>query len=558
LQQHFDIQKNTISFDFDNYDPTQTLIIDPSLEWATYYGGGDGEYQSSCAVDGFGNVYLAGKTQSSNNISENGHLNTFGGDDDAFLVKFNALGIREWGTYYGESGQDFPSSCAVDGSGNVYLAGWTTSISSISENGHQNTFGGGYHDAFLVKFNSAGVRQWGTYYGGSDYDYARSCSTDNAGNVYLVGYTNSTSSIASNGHQNIIGVFQDAFLVKFNSAGVREWGTYYGGSAGDYGYSCAVDDSGRVYLAGYTSSSTDIAENGHQNIKWGSFDAFLVQFNASGVRQWATYYGGSVDDYGYSCAVDGSGYVYLAGYTQSTNAVAANGHQNTYGGGNYDAFLVKFNSSGVREWGTYYGENGYEVGFSCAVDNSSHVYLTGITSSLSGIAANGYQNTYSGNIDAFLVKFNSSGVRELGTYYGGSDEDFGRSCALDVSGNVYLAGETNSTMDISFNGYQNSFGGGSYDAFLVKFEGNNLSTTIKTIQSEDLITLFPNPTSGLININKIPQDAQELKIYNALGQMVYSSNVLFKEIDLSLQPKGLYFITLNTSNKVYTHSFIKQ
>jgi hypothetical protein len=86
----------------------------------------------------------------------------------------------------------------------------------------------------------------------------------------------------------------------------------------------------------------------------------------------------------------------------------------------------------------------------------------------------------------------------------------------------------------------------------------SVALDLNLIDNPQEVFLYPNPTNGLININNIPQDAQELKIYNALGQMVYSSNVLLKEIDLSLQPKGLYFITLNTSNKVYTHSFIKQ
>ncbi len=100
---------------------------------------------SSCAVDGSGNVYLAGST----------HLplycfwrasKYFGGGYDAFLVKFNPAGVRQWATYYGGNGDDKVTSCTVDGSGNVYLAGdtyTTTSTSSIADGGHQNTYGGG-------------------------------------------------------------------------------------------------------------------------------------------------------------------------------------------------------------------------------------------------------------------------------------------------------------------------------------------------------------------------------------------------------------------------------
>jgi hypothetical protein len=123
--------------------------------------------------------------------------------------------VRLWGTYYGGSEDDHGRSCATDGSGNVYLAGWTSSANAIASGGYQN-YGGGYSDAFLVKFNTNGVRQWGTYYGGSNFDILYSCTTDSIGNVYLAGETGSTNSIASGGHQNTHGgVYSDAFLVKF-------------------------------------------------------------------------------------------------------------------------------------------------------------------------------------------------------------------------------------------------------------------------------------------------------------------------------------------------------
>jgi len=115
----------------------------------------------------------------------------------------------------------------------------------------------------------------------------------------------------------------------------------------------------------------------------------LVKFNASGVRQWATYCGGADDDYGNSCAVDGSGNVYLAGFTNSTAVIGSGGHQNTYGGGINDAFLVKFDTSGVRQWGTYYGGTAGDVGYSCAVDASGNVYLVGSTISNTAIATGG-------------------------------------------------------------------------------------------------------------------------------------------------------------------------
>jgi hypothetical protein len=197
-------------------------------------------------------------------------------------------------------------------------------------------------DAFLVKFDTAGTRLWGTYYGGaSGIDGAQSCAIDPNGNVYMSGFTGSSSAIASGGHQNTYGGQDDAFLVKFDTAGTRLWATYYGGTAADYSYSCAVDPNGYVYLSGQTFSSSAIASGGFQNTFGGAGDGFLVQFDAAGTRLWGTYYGGLGDDYAEACAVDPGGSVYLAGIALSPSDIASGGHQNTIGGLD-DAFLVKF------------------------------------------------------------------------------------------------------------------------------------------------------------------------------------------------------------------------
>jgi hypothetical protein len=266
-------------------------------------------------------------------------------------VKFKSAGVRLWATYYGGSEVDNGYSCATDAIGNVYLAGTTTSTNNIASGGHQNTLGG-RGDAFLVKFNSSGVRQWATYYGGSDVDIGSSCATDGDGNVYMAGETWSRSGIAYGGHQDTFYndensfLGNNSFLVKYNGAGVRQWATYYalGPPGGDV--SCAADVSGNVYLAGSTGSTDNIALAGHQNISGGQSDAYLVQFNSAGVRQWATYYGGEKEDVGNSCVVDNNGNVYLIGKTNSFNNIAYNGHQNTYDSLEvYNSFLVKFDNS---------------------------------------------------------------------------------------------------------------------------------------------------------------------------------------------------------------------
>jgi len=476
----FILDNNLLSFDLENYNHQETLVIDPALVWATYYGYIGGDDGRSCTTDSFGNVYLSGYTSSNNFIALSGHQIIFGGYYDSFLVKFNANGALQWATYYGGPGDDRAFSCVVDGLSNVFLAGMTQSSIGIAASGHQNNYGGA-QDIFLVKFNNNGVRQWGTYCGDLGSDYGRSCTTDASGNVYLAGYTSSGGGtiIATSGcHQSTYGGGAvDAFLVKFNAAGVRQWGTYYGGTGDDLGYACSSDASGNIYLAGLTQSGTGtiIATSGsHQSTFGGVTDAFLVKFNSSGVRLWGTYYGGNGYDYGYSCASDATGNVYLAGSTPAitgTVIATAGAHQTINGGAN-DAYLVKFNSSGLRVWGTYYGGSGSENIYSCASDVAGNVYLAGYTESINSTSistAGSPQSSFGGLRDAFLVKFNTSGIRDWGTYYGASDIEEGISCAVDNLGNIYLAGRTQSGSGIAtIGGYQIQYGGIS-DAFLVKF-----------------------------------------------------------------------------------------
>ena len=497
VKSSFVLQDGVLSYNVDSYNRQEDLIIDPAVIWATYYGGSSaesaGEY--SCVVDGSDNVYLAGTTESTSAIASGGHQNTYSGgglfSGDAFLVKFNSAGVRQWATYYGGTDDEFGNSCAVDGSNNVYLAGTTKSTGGIASGGHQGSFAGGFRgDAFLVKFNSAGVRQWGTYYGGRDDENGRGCTVDGANNVYLVGYTESNSGIATaGGHQNAISSSREhAFLVKFNSAGVRQWGTYYGDAPSPttwtFGNAVVCDGANNVYLGGSAFGTSDISsaqttvatpgahQTAHDVDVIDQYDAFLVKFNSAGVRQWGTYYGGGEDsDYGTNLAVDGADNVYLVGLARSTTGIGSGGHQNTLGGGD-DAFMVKFNSAGVRQWGTYYGGTSTDYAGGVAISGAD-LYLSGSARSTASIASGGFDNTQGGGgaYDAFIVRFNLSGVRQWGSYFGGASSDFGHYTAVDGNGDIYMSGFTGSSTSVAQSGHQNTIGGGD-DAFLVKISNN--------------------------------------------------------------------------------------
>jgi len=491
----------SLSFEIENYAKNYELVIDPVTRlWGTYYGGAAGnngiEYGQGTCTDLSGNVYLAGYTRSSSGTiiaTVGSHQTAYGGGNgDAFLAKFDYFGVRKWGTYYGGSVGDEGRSCTCDGNGFVYLVGSTTSSSAIATPScFQATLASsGATDGFIVKFNTNGVRQWGTYYGGGAYEQFFTCTTDLNNNLYVGGMTQSNTSttiVTPGAHQTTFTASwtgsSNGLLVKFNSSGVRQWATFYGNS-NDYIYSSATDMSGNLYIVGRTEATgTIIATPGsHQPNNIGSYtDGFLVKFNANGVRQWGTFYGGSVgNDEVRACSTDTLGNVYISGITNggTGTVIATSGsHQSTIGGGGVDAFIAKFNSSGVRQWGTFYGGSLDDAFYSCVNDAMGNIYLLGVTTStnLNVISTAGsHQSVFGGgsNNDAFLTKFNSSGVRQWGSYYGGTGNEEGNSIACDTLGNVYIAGSTTSSLGnvIATSGGHQSVYAGQIDAYLVKFD----------------------------------------------------------------------------------------
>ena len=556
----FVLKGNRLSFEVGEYDACQALVIDPTLLWATYYGGTGSDDAKSCKIDANGDVYVAGRTASFTNISAGGHQIPYSGNIDAFLVKFNSSGVRQWATYYGGSGLEYDNTCEIDANGNVYLSGTTGSSTNIAFNGHQNTYGGGDEDAFLVKFNSSGVRQWATYYGGFDGDGAAACAVDASGQVYIVGSTRSSANVSSNGHQNVYLGDLEAFLVKFDGNGVRQWATYYGGNDFDAGRGCAIDANGNVYITGYTSSVGNISTSGsHQFVSNRTPDAFLVKFNSNGVRQWGTYYGGLGVEEAQRCATDVNGNVYITGYTTS-DSMAFNGHQDTLSGGFGDAFLVKFDGNGVRQWATYYGGSDDDLGNSCTTDANGNVYLVGSTSSTMNIASTGsHQDAFNGGFyDAFLVKFNSNGVRQWGTYYGGVGSDGAADCAIDPSGQIYLLGGTNSSNSIASGGHQTTIGG-DFDAFLAKFSSSR-GVNVSTLPSLPNITLYPNPSTGQLTIDLGELQTASIRMYSLSGQLLGQQANLqgpIQQLELPQMP-GMYVLEIETELGISYHQVMKK
>lgn len=383
-----------------------------------------------------------------------------------------------WGTYYGPDSSTSPFyDVDVIDSSNLYACGltWSGATGSIATSGGYQAVFGGFTDAYLVRFDTAGIRQWATYYGGVEGDYATGVAHDTGGKIYMCGLTPSTSGIATPGAQQTTygGGSSDGFLAKFEQDGSLVWATYIGGAGSNFAWSVSCDLAGTIYVSGDTNEGTNIATPGsHQPTLGGNFDWYLVQYDNTGVRQWGTYFGGPGAQWnGVSCT---DGYVvYMTGWTSTTGLASAFAHQLTHGGGS-DAMLIKFFSNGIFSWATYYGGSGSETVGGVACDIFKNIYLFGHTDSDNNISTpSGAHPTRSGFTDAFLVKFHPEiGYRMWGTYLGGPGSEATEKSRIvtDDSANIYVFGRTESTTGVATDtAMQTVYGGGTNDGFVSKF-----------------------------------------------------------------------------------------
>jgi uncharacterized repeat protein (TIGR01451 family) len=335
---------------------------------------------------------------------------------DAFVTKLNPTGTGlVYSTYLGGNMNDMGYSLVVDGSGNAYITGQTQSTNFPTTLGAYQTSRAGSYDAFVSKLNSAGTGLvYSTYLGGTYMDYGNGVAVDSSGNAYITGYTFSENFPTTLGaYQTSRAGSYDAFVSKLNSAGTGlVYSTYLGGTSNEEGNGVAVDSSGNAYITGYTDSTNFPTTLGaYQTSRAGSYDAFVSKLNPTGTAlEYSTYLGGTSDDYGNGVAVDGDGNAYITGYTDSTNFPTTSGAYQTSLAGYTDALMSKLNSAGTGlVYSTYLGGNyDNDVGNSIAVDEDANAYITGYTYSGDFPTTLGaYQTSLANGYDALVAKIST-------------------------------------------------------------------------------------------------------------------------------------------------------
>lgn len=375
--------------------------------WSRMWGSTEVDISHAVAIDTGGFVYVAGRTRG----FFDGQTNQNPGWNDIFLTRFTPNGTRLWSRIWGTNATDEAYGAAADPFGNVFVVG------DVSGNLDGQTSYLGYTDFFISKCAPDGTRLWSRVWGSSDYDHGTGVGVDNAGNAYVVGYTQGTIPGQTN-----YGGPQDFVITKFTSAGMQEWLRKFGSAGRDFSQGCAVDAAGNVYMTGFTEGFL----HGHTNMGWQ--DIVLVKYDSAGTWQWTRVWGTNATDRGMAVAVDTAGFVYVAGYSDGQ----LDGQPKP---GGYDMFLSKFDAAGTKLWTRMVGSSLEDRAYAVCVDRDNNVYLAGETLG----SFDGQTNSSSGYFNACLVKFTPEGQRVWTRLWGSSHNDGAYACAARASDEVYVA-----------------------------------------------------------------------------------------------------------------------
>lgn len=507
-----------------NFILTVSLNAQVNQEWMSRYEHG---IANSMVIDDAENVYVTGRTGS------------YTDSLNYATIKYDKLGSIQWIAFYNHNVNDWDEakSIAVDKSGNVYVTG----ISFTIENGF---------DYLTVKYNSSGIEQWTKRYNGAtgSNDYAISVKLDGDENVFVLGYSKGN------------GTDYDYATIKYNSLGEELWIRRYNGTGNFYdkATSMALDDSGNVYVTGYSDNE----------VAW--YDYLTIKYSSSGVEQWVARF----NSFEFSIAratsvkVDKSCNVYVTGECI---------YDSTY----LDYVTIKYNSYGNLQWSAVYDGPAHENDFatSLAIDTLGNVCVTGYS-----------------NYDYATVMYDSNGIQKwVARYAGGEIYDEAYAVALDQSGNAYVTGGASGIIDpfrykyttikYDINGVQkwlqvysdigrdaiaNSISIGKSGAVYISGQSGNSFLTIKYSQTTgvnpvnfatptnyELFQNYPNPFNPITVIEFLLPERSfvTLRVFDINGKIVselvnenLSAGIFQYEFNATNFSSGVYFYKLETGS----------
>jgi hypothetical protein len=320
-------------------------------------------------------------------------------------------------------------------------------------------------EGFIAKFNTQGIRQWGTFHGSTSEDAVTDLILSDNGTLAVVGYV-SASGFATTGDVTHAGV-KDGYVAMFGTNGDRQWCTYWGGAADDQINGLTYVGTNSIALVGTTRSSTGIATTGAwDQSRSGAQDAFYARMGTNGSITYCTYFGGAGDEWGNDVVFSSLGRVAIVGTTTSSSGIASGNIGQTVHGGARDGFIASFlTTTGSRQWASYIGGTNNDEVYGATSYTGSRILISGYAGSTGLTTAGAWDTQQQGYSDMLIASYQHTGTRDWLSYHGGPDQDR----AYDItdvgpfaSTDFCVVGSTDSQSGVATNPSHQSTGGGPY------------------------------------------------------------------------------------------------
>ncbi len=426
-------------------------VASPDFYWTRQSVSALYDWANDVACDGAGNVYVTGNYKGHMDFGSTNLPATGSSAPEVYLAKYDSAGSNIWVRRgIGNYGED-STAVSVDPAGNVFITGILRGTMTL---GTFNLVSAGADDMFMAKFDADGNVLWARRAGGSGYDQGNGIAADTAGNVYVTGWFSGSADfdgigLSSSGPN-------DGFIAKYSGSGSLLWVRAVGGSLSGLANEVALGLDGGPLITGNFSGTATIGSTSLTSR--GGTDVFVAKWNSSGDPLWAVSGGSTNADIGNGIAVDGTGNACVIG---KVGGAALFGSENTSSSG---VFLAKYDTNGDLSWVAHAGASS-TMGADIACDSNNEIYATGY---FDGTVTFQTTNLVSkGNIDAFVVKYGTTGSMLWVQSAGGAGLDRGYGVAVDHEGRAIVVGQF--VGQASFGAQPvTSIGGG--DIFVAKYE----------------------------------------------------------------------------------------
>ncbi len=525
--------------------------------WCTYYGGTDVDEVYGFDTDDMGNSYITGYTYSNNLPTTAGTMDTsYNLDYDGFVAKMDPNSGHIWSTYIGGTAGDYFYGVDVDVNGNVYVVGnGTSNDMPVSGSGVYQSSFGGSYDSYVYKLNASGAFVWGTYYGGNGGDLALTSDLLDD-KVLVAGYTTGMIAMGSGSFQSVHGGALDAFVAIIDTSGNLDWHTYYGGIDSEDAHDACFDENGNVLLVGDSySNNFPVSSNAYQPLSNGGRESYIVKFNSTGQREFATFFGGTGDDDILAITANHNK-IYVGGYTTSNDLLMMGASLQTSIATGKDGFYAAFSDTGNLVYCTYFGgDHNDEIIDMHTTDNRIVLAFESRSSDLT-LYGGPFSSINGGLFDNFILLLDTSMSPGYSSYMGNMGSEYVCGVRLLDDHTIYFAGHSEGdTISFGTSVFQDVNLGYS-DGFICKLDNIvGYFTGIEGEQLEANTIIRSNIVTDRIYMN----DAYRNKYFTILGvdgRIIVRDVKIGQSYDLSDLANGTYII-LNESCSL-SQKFIKQ